>query len=72
MALAKAVIFDYIGTLTDVRHYNMQASMTKLYAALKEVGFESKKAEFLRAYRIAHEKYQLVRYGELREVTNAV
>jgi HAD superfamily hydrolase (TIGR01549 family) len=50
----------------------MDASMTKLHLALAEAGFETDKQQFLDAYAKAHEKYRLIRYGELREVTNAV
>jgi putative hydrolase of the HAD superfamily len=68
----KAVITDYIGTLTNARCYTMEASMTKLHRALVEAGFETEKEDFLSAYAKAHEKYRVIRYGELREVTNAV
>ncbi len=50
----------------------MEASMMKLHAALSESGFVTEWPEFKQAYETAHEKYRLVRYGELREVTNAV
>jgi FMN phosphatase YigB (HAD superfamily) len=72
MVQAKAVIFDYIGTLVNAKSYSMEASTAKLYGALVAEGFKMGQEEFLDAYRKAHEKYSLVRYGELREVTNAV
>jgi putative hydrolase of the HAD superfamily len=72
MALAKALIADYIGTLANASCYSMADSMAKLHSALAEAGYRTEKTEFLRAYQIAHEKYRLVRYEELREVTNAV
>jgi HAD superfamily hydrolase (TIGR01662 family) len=50
----------------------MEASMAKLHAWLSEAGFNMDKQQFLEAYAKAHEKYRLIRYGELREVTNAV
>jgi putative hydrolase of the HAD superfamily len=68
----KAVITDYIGTLTNVQYYTMGASMLKLYNALVDSGFQMDQQEFLDAYGVAHEKYRLVRFGECREVTNAV
>jgi len=40
--------------------------------ALTNAGFETGLAEFLEAYMQAHEKYRVVRYEQLREVTNAV
>jgi HAD superfamily hydrolase (TIGR01549 family) len=72
MPQVKAVITDYIGTLTNARSYNLDASMNKLHAALTDVGFKTGKQKFLDAYAKAHEKYRLIRYGELREVTNAI
>jgi putative hydrolase of the HAD superfamily len=68
----KAVIFDYIGTLATPRRYTMDASIAKLHSALADVGFPTKKTPFVKAYNKAHEKYRLVRFGELREVTNSV
>ena len=72
MACAKAVIFDYIGTLINCRGYTMDTSRENLHAALAGEGFEVAKRKFLEAYDLAHEKYRKVRYEELREVTNAV
>lgn len=72
MAHAKAVLTDYIGTLVNARYYNIDASRKKLHKALTEAGFETGIAEFLEAYIKAHEKYRVVRYEQLREVTNAV
>ena len=72
MPQIKAVITDYIGTLTNARSYTMEASMAKLHAALADAGFQTEKEKFLEAYGKVHEKYRLVRFGELREVTNAI
>ncbi|MCW4017604.1 MAG: HAD family hydrolase [Candidatus Bathyarchaeota archaeon] len=72
MSQVKAVISDYIGTLTNARCYSMEASTIKLYEALVTSGFQMGKEAFLAAYAKEHEKYRLIRYGELREVTNAV
>ena len=72
MACAKAVIFDYIGTLVNCKGYTMEASMENLYTALTSEGFKVSKDRFLAAYAQAHEKYRKIRYEELREVTNAV
>jgi putative hydrolase of the HAD superfamily len=68
----KAVIFDFIGTLTDVKGYNLGDSKVKLCKAITEVGFNVSAECFLNAYSLAHEKYRVVRYQELVEVTNAV
>lgn len=68
----KAIITDYIGTLTNARCYTMQASVEKLHAALSGAGFRTQRKQFLDAYAKAHEKYRAIRYCEFREVTNAV
>jgi HAD superfamily hydrolase (TIGR01549 family) len=72
MDCAKAVIFDYIGTLVNCGNYTMEASREKLHAALADEGFDVAKDKFLEAYIQAHEKYRKIRYEQLREVTNAV
>ena len=72
MACAKAVIFDYIGTLVNCGGYTMEASRNKLHAALVTEGFDVAKDKFLESYILAHEKYRIIRYEQLREVTNAV
>lgn len=68
----KAVIFDFIGTLIEVKGYNLEESTMKLCRAIAEEGFNVDPKCFLDAYSSAHEKYQVVRYQELIEVTNAV
>jgi FMN phosphatase YigB (HAD superfamily) len=68
----KAVIFDYIGTLVNCKNYTMEASKLKLHNALRAQGFDAEEKRFLDAYNLAHEKYRKIRYGQLREVTNAV
>ncbi len=72
MAYAKAVIFDYIGTLVNCKGYTMDASKENLYSALVAEGFDVSKKSFLQAYDLAHEKYRVIRYEQLKEVTNAV
>ncbi len=72
MSYTKAVIFDYIGTLVNCKGYTMDASKEKLYSALFAEGFDVSKSCFLQAYDLAHEKYRIVRYEQLREVTNAI
>lgn len=72
MPKTKAVITDYIGTLVNAHNYSLEASRLKLHKTLTEAGFETSMTEFLEAYGRAHEKYRLVRYEELKEVTNAV
>jgi putative hydrolase of the HAD superfamily len=72
MACVKAVIFDYVGTLVNCKNYTMDASREKLHTALMNEGFDVAKDKFLEAYILAHEKYRIIRYEQLREVTNAV
>lgn len=72
MACTKAVIFDYIGTLVNCRGYTMEASRENLYLALAAEGFDVSKSNFLQSYDLAHEKYRVIRFEQLREVTNAV
>jgi len=72
----KAVIFDFIGTLTNLRGYNLEASRTiskmKLHRAIVKTGFKVDPKSFSKAYTQAYEKYRIIRYQELVEVTNAV
>ena len=68
----KAVITDYIGTLTNAHKYSLESSRRKLHRILTEAGFETRLDAFLTAYSEAHEKYRVIRYKKLREVTNAV
>lgn len=68
----KAVIFDYVGTLINCTNYSIEASIEKLRMALANQGFDVAKDKFAEAYGEAHEKYRIIRYEQLREVTNAV
>ena len=72
LANVKAVIFDYIGTLVNCGSYSMEASREKLFNAVLDAGFSVDKQDFLEAYIEAHEKYRIIRYKQLKEVTNAV
>ena len=72
MGCIKAVIFDYVGTLVNCRGYSMDASKEKLFQMLTDEGFNCDRNRFMQEYSRAHEKYRKVRYGELREVTNAI
>lgn len=72
MSPVKAVIFDFIGTLTNVKNYSLNLSKMKLYKAIEDAGFNVDSRSFLEAYTRAHEKYRVIRYQKLVEVTNAV
>ncbi|MEM3577311.1 MAG: HAD-IA family hydrolase [Candidatus Bathyarchaeia archaeon] len=72
MQKPEAVIFDFIGTLTNVRGYDLEISKMKLCKVIIESGFNVEEKRFMNAYSESHEKYRVVRYQELVEVTNAV
>lgn len=72
MAYIKAVIFDFIGTLVNVENYDLENSKAKLCKAIAEAGFNVSAERFMEAYSKAHEKYRVIRYQELVEVTNAI
>ena len=66
------MLFDFIGTLVSVRGYSLEVSKMKLYRALCEAGFNVEHERFLDAYTKSHEKYRVIRYQQLVEVTNAI
>jgi Predicted hydrolase (HAD superfamily) len=72
LAEIKAVLFDFIGTLVNVKGYSLETSKMKLYKAVVDAGLKVSWEDFLEAYTRAHEKYRVVRYQEFIEVTNAV
>lgn len=72
VATAKAIVFDFIGTLTNVKDYSIEDSKEKLCKAIKAEGFDVEGTSFSEAYSRAYEKYRVIRYQELVEVTNAV
>ncbi|MEM4713892.1 MAG: HAD family hydrolase [Candidatus Bathyarchaeia archaeon] len=72
LPLIKAVIFDFIGTLVNVKGYNLETSKMKLCKAIFDAGFKVSQKDFLEAYSQAHEKYRAIRYQKLIEVTNAI
>ena len=72
MVSIKAVIFDFIGTLTSLKNYSWKVSEMKLYRAVVNAGFRVDSEAFFNAYRQVHEKYRVIRYQKLVEVTNTV
>jgi len=72
MARVTAVIFDFIGTLTDLQGYSLDDSEDKMFNSLAAGGFDLDRNAFFAAYEKAHHKYWNIRYGQLKEVTNAV
>lgn len=72
MVALKAILFDFIGTLANVKDYSMEQSEHRLAEALEKSGFNFERDRFLTAYRRSHEKYRKIRYEKLTEVANAV
>lgn len=72
MAATKAIIFDFIGTLTNVRDYRPEMSKMKMYKALVKAGFNVSEKNFFDAYNQSYEKSRLTRYEELVEITDSV
>jgi HAD superfamily hydrolase (TIGR01549 family) len=72
MATITTVLFDFIGTLTELVGYSLEASEDKLYRSLVASGYPVTPQAFFDAYGQAHAKYHAVRYGQMLEVTNAV
>ncbi len=72
MAVTKAIIFDFIGTLTNVKDYRPEISKLKMYKALVKARFNVSEKNFFDAYNRSHEKYRLRRYEELVEITDSV
>jgi uncharacterized Zn finger protein len=57
------VIFDFIGTLTYVKNYDLEASKIKLHRAMVESGLKVDSKDFLRAYSKALYKGMQTRHG---------
>lgn len=68
----KAVIFDFVGTLTVLRGYSYEKSINKMYESLVEDSFDLNRKLFDNVYEQVWQKYRLIRYQKLVEVTNAV
>jgi HAD superfamily hydrolase (TIGR01662 family) len=72
LAVTKAIIFDFIGTLTKVKDYRPEMSKLKMYEALVKAGFNVSERNFFDAYNQSYEKSRLTRYQELVEITDSV
>jgi hypothetical protein len=49
LAVTKAIIFDFIGTLTNVKDYRLERSKMKMYKALVRAGFNVSEKNFFDA-----------------------
>lgn len=67
-----AVVFDFIGTLAEVKNYSVEDSEERLFESLVADGFTVDRERFMDAYSMAFQKYRDIRYGQLVEVNNAV
>ncbi|UCE96389.1 MAG: HAD family hydrolase [Candidatus Bathyarchaeota archaeon] len=68
----KAVIFDFIGTLTKLIGYSVENSENKMIDHLVLSSYKIDHKTFFEAYNVANQKYYEIRYSQLVEVTNAV
>ncbi len=72
MVTIKAVFFDFIGTLTELIGYSLENAENELFRSLCANGYNANHEQFFKAYKKAHQKYHVIRYGQFVEVTNAV
>ncbi|MCW4052435.1 MAG: HAD family hydrolase, partial [Candidatus Bathyarchaeota archaeon] len=72
MLQVNAVIFDFIGTLTELENYPYDGSKEKLYQSLKKNGYNCSSKDFFQEYEQAYQKYREIRYGQLVEISNEV
>lgn len=72
MAKVTAVVFDFIGTLSELVDYSLEDAQEKMFESLVRSGYHSDHESFFKAYSKAHQKYREIRYKHLVEVTNAI
>jgi len=70
--LAEAVIFDFIGTLTEVQDHTIEEIVKKTYESLVDDGFNLNHKRFTEAFYQVYQKYRLIRYQKLVEVSNSI
>lgn len=70
--MIKAVIFDFIGTLTAVEGYEYEESIQRMHQNLKEDGVCVDFERFAKVFEEVHEKYWMIRSEELVEVNTVV
>ena len=72
MTKIRAVIFDFIGTLTELVGYSLENAEKELFRSLVADGYNINCESFFEAYKKAYQKYREIRYEQLVEVANAV
>lgn len=70
--MIEAVIFDFMGTLAMVQEYSTKDPIEKMYESLVHDYSEIDYTHFREVYDTVHRKYMILRYENLKEVTNAV
>jgi putative hydrolase of the HAD superfamily len=70
--LTEAVIFDFIGTLAEVKDHTIEEIVKKSYESLVDDGFQMDRKRFMDVFYQIYQKYRLVRYQDLVEVSNSV
>lgn len=70
--IIEAVIFDFMGTLAVVKENSSRDPVEKMYESLVHDYSEIDYKHFREVYDAVHRKYWILRYENLREVTNAV
>ncbi|MCW3985658.1 MAG: HAD family hydrolase [Candidatus Bathyarchaeota archaeon] len=72
MTKIRAVIFDFIGTLTELVGYSLENAEKELFRSLVADGYNINCESFFEAYKKTYQKYREIRYEQLVEVANAV
>jgi putative hydrolase of the HAD superfamily len=70
--MVRAVIFDFIGTLSIVEGYEYDESVQRMYRSLRESGVCVDFDSFSEVFEEVHQKYAIVRYEKLVEVNTVV
>ena len=68
--MTQAVIFDFIGTLTEVQDHSIEEFVKKTYESLIDDGFQIDRKGFMEVFYQIYQKYRRIRYEKLVEVSN--
>jgi len=70
--LTEAVIFDFIGTLAEVQDHSIEEFVENTYESLVEDCFHLDRKRFMEVFFQTYQKYRLIRYQKLVEVSNSI
>ena len=70
--LKQAVIFDFFWTLSEVQEHTIEEFVKKTYESLVDDGFHLDRERFIEIFYQIYQKYRLIRYQKLVEVSNSV